>query len=165
MQDKHATSLDLDTLTANLLSALADRWGVSKLEAVRRALSQTTARTIDLKTPREESMEEQMEIEDLVGAIGPLTKRETDLLALHLQGITNYEIASRLAEDVKVVRSDLNALIMKVRYRLNRAHSLSVARGTAPASRMEAFAELQRRLSLTSAKADEWENAVREARR
>ena len=32
-------------------------------------------------------------------------------------------------------------------------------------SRLEAFKELQRRLSLTSAKADEWQNAVREARR
>lgn len=31
--------------------------------------------------------------------------------------------------------------------------------------RLEAFKELQRRLSLTSAKAAEWQNAIREARR
>ena len=47
-----------------------------------------------------------------------LTKRERDLLALHLQGYTNEEIASAWGEDVKVIRTDMNAVLAKVRYRL-----------------------------------------------
>jgi RNA polymerase sigma factor (sigma-70 family) len=47
-----------------------------------------------------------------------LTKRETDLLALHLQGFTNDEIATAWGEDVKGIKVEKNALIAKIRYRL-----------------------------------------------
>jgi len=47
-----------------------------------------------------------------------LTKREKDLLALYLQGLSNDQIASAWGEDVKIIRVDMNALLAKVRYRL-----------------------------------------------
>lgn len=49
---------------------------------------------------------------------GPLSSREKLLLTLHLQGYTADEIASRLGENIRMTRSDLNALRAKVRYRL-----------------------------------------------
>lgn len=49
---------------------------------------------------------------------GPLSSREKLLLTLHLQGYTADGIASRLGEDIRMTRSDLNALRAKVRYRL-----------------------------------------------
>jgi hypothetical protein len=78
-----ATSLELDPITASLLAHLAETWGVSEEEAVRRAVEQANTGT---------------------------------------------------------------ALSGKV-------------------SRLEAFQELQRRLGLTSAKAAEWQNTIREIRR
>jgi hypothetical protein len=78
-----ATTLDLDAITANLLEQLAESWGVSEEDAVRRALEQANAAT-----------------------------------------------ASPIKE-----------------------------------GRLEAFKELQRRLGLTPAKAAEWQDAIREARR
>jgi len=78
-----ALSLELDAMTARLLVRLAETWGVSEEEAVRRAVEQA-----------------------------------------------------------------------------------NVANGSPnKAGRLEAFKELQRRLRLTSAKAAEWQDAVREARR
>lgn len=47
-----------------------------------------------------------------------LTKREKNLLALHLQGLSNDQIASALSEDVKITRVDMNAVVAKIRYRL-----------------------------------------------
>lgn len=49
---------------------------------------------------------------------GPLTPRETLLLALYLEGYKCKEIADKLNEDVGRVRSDLNAMRTKVRNRL-----------------------------------------------
>lgn len=77
------TSFELDAITVRLLVRLAERWGVSEDEPVRRAVEQANAAT----------------------------------------NSSNKE------------------------------------------GRLEAFKELQRRLSLTSAKAAEWQDAVREARR
>jgi RNA polymerase sigma factor (sigma-70 family) len=51
---------------------------------------------------------------------GPLTNREELLLQLHLDGLKCKEIASRLNEDVRVIRSDLNAVRTKVRYRIKK---------------------------------------------
>jgi len=79
----NTTSLELDAMTARLLVHVAEAWGVSQEEAIRRALEQANAKT---------------------------------------------DVPSKEA-------------------------------------RLEAFKELQRRLRLTSAKAAEWQNAVREARR
>jgi len=49
---------------------------------------------------------------------GPLTKREWLLLKLYLEGFSCEEIAAKLDEDVRLTRSDLNAVRTKVRYRL-----------------------------------------------
>lgn len=49
---------------------------------------------------------------------GPLKPREKLLLKLYLEGYTCEEIANILNEDVRLVRSDLNAVVAKVRYRL-----------------------------------------------
>lgn len=51
---------------------------------------------------------------------GPLNSREKLLLKLHLEGFKCNEIAARLNEDVRLVRSDLNAVRTKVRYRLRK---------------------------------------------
>jgi RNA polymerase sigma factor (sigma-70 family) len=50
---------------------------------------------------------------------GPLTSREKQLLRLHLLGYACGEIAARMGEDVRVTRTDLNAVRAKVRYRLS----------------------------------------------
>jgi RNA polymerase sigma factor (sigma-70 family) len=47
-----------------------------------------------------------------------LTKRERDLLALRFPGYTNAEIAKMWGEEVKVIRADMNAVMAKIRYRL-----------------------------------------------
>lgn len=57
---------------------------------------------------------------------GPLTSREKLLLALHLAGYTCKEIADKLNEDVRLVRSDLNAVRNKVRSRLMKAKALKL---------------------------------------
>jgi RNA polymerase sigma factor (sigma-70 family) len=49
-----------------------------------------------------------------------LTKRERELLALHLQGFSNKEIANHLGESLKAIRHDINAIMAKIRYRLVR---------------------------------------------
>lgn len=51
---------------------------------------------------------------------GPLTSREKLLLKLHLEGFKCKEIAARLSEDVRLVRSDLNAVRTKIRYRIRK---------------------------------------------
>lgn len=50
-----------------------------------------------------------------------LNERERLLLELFLQDFTCDEIAARLHEDVRLTRSDLNAMRAKVRYRLMKA--------------------------------------------
>ncbi|SRR6266446_9098926 len=47
-----------------------------------------------------------------------LTKREKDLLYLYLQGLSNEQIASAWREGVKIIRVDMNAVLAKIRYRL-----------------------------------------------
>jgi RNA polymerase sigma factor (sigma-70 family) len=46
------------------------------------------------------------------------TEREKALLALRFAGYTNAEIAGLWGEDVKVIRTDVNAVMAKLRYRL-----------------------------------------------
>ncbi len=52
---------------------------------------------------------------------GPLTNREELLFTLYLNGFNCKEIAARLNEDVRLTRSDLNAVRTKIRSRLKRA--------------------------------------------
>lgn len=47
-----------------------------------------------------------------------LSEREVSLLALRLQGLDNEQIANAWGEDVKVIRADMNAVMAKIRYRL-----------------------------------------------
>ena len=49
-----------------------------------------------------------------------LTEREKHLFLSHLRGYTNEEIASAWREDIKVIRKEMNAVIAKIRYRLQR---------------------------------------------
>ena len=57
---------------------------------------------------------------------GPLTSRENLLLRSYLEGYTCKEIAIKWNEDVRRVRSDLNAVRTKVRGRLIRARALKL---------------------------------------
>jgi RNA polymerase sigma-70 factor, ECF subfamily len=47
--------------------------------------------------------------------------RERNLLALHLQGFSNNEIANVCDESVNLIRADMNALLAKIRYRVQHA--------------------------------------------
>jgi RNA polymerase sigma factor (sigma-70 family) len=51
---------------------------------------------------------------------GSLTAREELLLEWHLEGYNRKEIAEKLGEDVRLVRQELNALLVKLRARLQR---------------------------------------------
>ncbi|MDQ1640608.1 MAG: Sigma-70 region 2 [Pyrinomonadaceae bacterium] len=56
--------------------------------------------------------------ENLMLNQGPLTTYEIRLLRLRLEGYTHDEIASLLREDVRVTRCNSNALMAKIRYRI-----------------------------------------------
>lgn len=62
-----------------------------------------------------------------------LTKREKNLLALHLQGLSNDQIASAWREDVKIIRVDMNAVVAKIRYRLLSAKTTEILESAAVA--------------------------------
>jgi DNA-directed RNA polymerase specialized sigma24 family protein len=93
-----------------------------------------TAKTTSLeqvgetKSPVEATVEPEvlriLENEDLLRQMsegrGPLTSREELLLTKHLEGYTCAEIASMLDEDKRVTRTDINAVRVKVRQRLER---------------------------------------------
>jgi RNA polymerase sigma factor (sigma-70 family) len=55
-----------------------------------------------------------------------LTKREKDLLALHLRGLSNDQIASAWRDDVKIIRVDMNAVLVKIRYRLKHGQGIQI---------------------------------------
>jgi DNA-directed RNA polymerase specialized sigma24 family protein len=65
---------------------------------------------------------EQVEIylRHLEESCADLTDRETRLLRAHFDGWTNAEIASAWGEDIKLIRTDVNAVMVKLRYRLLR---------------------------------------------
>jgi DNA-directed RNA polymerase specialized sigma24 family protein len=60
---------------------------------------------------------------------GPLNPREKLLLKYHLEGFNCKEIADKLNEDVRLTRSDLNAVKAKVRARLAKAKAKRTAPG------------------------------------
>jgi RNA polymerase sigma factor (sigma-70 family) len=60
---------------------------------------------------------------------GPLDSREKLLLELYLKGFKCKEIADKLNENVRLTRSDLNAVKAKVRYRLMKAKAKTTASG------------------------------------
>jgi RNA polymerase sigma factor (sigma-70 family) len=57
-----------------------------------------------------------------VSRLGLLTRREKHLLDLYFAGYKCKEIADEMKEDVRLIRSDLNAVKAKVRYRLKQKH-------------------------------------------
>jgi RNA polymerase sigma factor (sigma-70 family) len=61
--------------------------------------------------------------EEMYAGQGQLTAREQLLLKLHLKGYKSKDIAARLQEDVRVTRTDLNAVKAKVRYRLKKGRA------------------------------------------
>jgi RNA polymerase sigma factor (sigma-70 family) len=73
---------------------------------------------------------ENKELEETIRAKqGALTPREKHLLKLYLEGYSCDEIGSLLDEDVRVVRSDLNAVKAKVRYRLKKSKAKTKGSG------------------------------------
>jgi RNA polymerase sigma factor (sigma-70 family) len=60
---------------------------------------------------------------------GPLTPREKLLLELYLRGYKCKDIADKLNENVRLTRSDLNAVKAKVRYRLTKAKAKATTSG------------------------------------
>jgi hypothetical protein len=80
---------------------------------------------------------------------GSTTSLELDATTVHL--------LIHLAETWRVSEEEA------VRRALEQAHALTSS--ATKESRLEAFKELQRSLSLTSGKAAEWQDAIREARR
>lgn len=60
---------------------------------------------------------------------GPLSPREKTLLALYMRGYKCKDIAEELNENVRLTRSDLNAVKAKVRYRLTKAKAKTKASG------------------------------------
>jgi len=71
--------------------------------------------------------------------------------------VSTFRLLSRLAKTWRVSKAEA------VRRALEQANASAGSRETE--SRLAVFAELQQRLDLTPAKADEWQDAVRDARR
>ncbi len=156
----------------DLLHAVLERFCVSERANLLRALEQASDLVNDFDessgAPEEISFNaarEQMKIE-LMDEFSHLTTREAFLFRRWAEGATMSEIASEMNESLPILYRQLKAVQKRVLRRLSKQqdHSLR-AKITAPAARLEAFTELQRRLCLTSAKAGEWQNAVHEARR
>ena len=147
---------------------------MSEQGTIRRILEQTIALENDFAERAGESEEisfdaraalEQMRI-DVRNELSLITAKELFLLKRYGEGAKVTEIASELSESPKITIHRLYTLQKRVLYRLSKRPDYRTrAKVTAPASRLEAFAELQRRLFLTSAKAAKWQNAIREARR
>ena len=79
-----------------------------------------------------------------------------DALSLEVDAMTAQRLVS-LAKKWGVTEQEA------IRRAVEQANLLT--QSTSTNGRMEAFIELQRRLSLTPAKATEWQDAIREARR
>lgn len=158
--------VSLDDSTANLLTALAELWGISTRDAVRLSLEETSANAIDLDAPSKkskatiiraalESILRHSDDKDVV----KLTDRENFLLNRLFDGFSNAEIASELNLSEPVIRTDLNLLKAKVRSRLLNHRRRQTSK------RLQALSDLQRRFDLSSVKAAAWQDAIHEARR
>lgn len=98
-----------------------DKWGRERTSATE-SFEQLQERMSLAKAAMEPDVLRILENEDLLKQMsekrGPLTPREELLLTKHLEGYNCAEIAHMLGEDKRVTRSDLNAVRMKVRHRL-----------------------------------------------
>lgn len=106
----------------------SDKWArenVANLESLEDLLSNGREPAVE---PDVQRLLESRELKEEMGARqGPLTQREELLLGLYMRGYKCKDIADELGENVRLTRSDLNAVKAKVRYRL--AHSKAAARG------------------------------------
>lgn len=106
----------------------ADKWArdnVANLESLDDLLSTGRDPAVE---PDVQRLLESMELKEEMGVRqGPLTEREELLLGLYMNGYKCKDIADEMGENVRLIRSDLNAVKAKVRYRL--AHSKAVGRG------------------------------------
>ena len=158
----------------DLLRALLERWYISERETLLHTLEHTTSvANHDNKTRlayEEEFFDthaalEQVrrDFEDEINSLGP---RDSFIIRCWASGATPREIAARMNVSVTTVYARLKVLQKRVLYRsLKLADKHPKGKAEAPTSRLQAFEELQRSLSLTSAKAAEWQDAIHEARR
>jgi hypothetical protein len=133
-----AVSLELDAATAHLLVQLAELWGVTEEEAIRRAIEQANA---DCDSSERYSEQEIFLFDVLFAA-------------------NMTEIEGEVSEAARLAGVDWEALRRKVLYRLSKIREKASA-----ADRMDAFSELKRRLNLTEGEAAHWQDAVQDARR
>lgn len=170
-----ALSVELDALTvrffSRLLKGLVTKWGVSKEEAIRLAVKQANDSSEALEDPLTDSEGSVISLlvePHMFDQIGrkleePLTDRDAVVIHRFIEGYTWDEIALELGEDPRLTRFRWYRFMSKVRRRLK---DKVMADGAARVSdRLEAFKALQQSLNLTPAKAAEWQDAVREARR
>ena len=71
-----------------------------------------------LKSDVQQLLENKEFVETLRANLEPLSFYERQLLNLRLREYTSDEIAKELGKNVRLIRSDLNALMAKIRYRL-----------------------------------------------
>jgi hypothetical protein len=173
-QNDHSLTLNSDLSVPDLLRALLERWYISERETLLHTLEHTTSvANHDNKTRlayEEEFFDthaalEQVrrDFEDEINSLGP---RDSFIIRCWASGATPREIAARMNVSVTTVYARLKVLQKRVLYRsLKLADKHPKGKAEAPTSRLQAFEELQRSLSLTSAKAAEWQDAIHEARR
>ena len=154
----------------DLLSALLERWYISERETLLRMLEHTTSVAPgDDETSlafEEAAFDTHAKLEQIRQAledeINSLRPGDSFVLKRWARGDSPREIAAQINVSVANVYARLRVLQKRVLYR-----SLKLAdvhpEEKPPTTRLQAFEQLQRSLSLTSAKAAEWENVVREA--
>lgn len=170
-QNEPSTTLNQDASSTDLLRSLLERLGVSARGNLFRALEPMSDVTKDLDESQgaEEvsfgAAREQMKT-DLMIEVRRLSTCEAFIFRRWAEGATIREIASEMNEDMATVSRHLKNAQQSVLHGLSkqRDHQLRTE-VTDRASRLEALAELQQRLCLTSTKAVEWHNVIHEARR
>jgi RNA polymerase sigma factor (sigma-70 family) len=123
--DPKGISNPLGYLARVMRNAWRDRWvkeHTAETDSLDELLAGDRARIAEPAV--EPDVQRILENEELMAQMkvkqGPLNSREELLLKLHLQGFKCNQIAARLGEDVRLTRSDLNAVRAKVRYRVRK---------------------------------------------
>jgi hypothetical protein len=170
----HSVTSNSDVSAPDLFRALLENWCISERGLFLRTLEHTTPVANADDETRLESEELSFDTDaaleqvrrDFEDEINNLDERDSFLLRCWARGDTPRRIASQMNESVATVYQHLKVIQKRVLYRsLKLADDPARGKARAPASRLQAFEQLQRRLDLTSAKAAAWQNAVREARR
>lgn len=102
------TRLDLDVLISNKIASIVERCINSKIKQLPDSNNQYT----DLKTAQIIS--------------NPLTKRETEVLSLISEGLTNPEISKKLFISRSTAKSHVHSILQKL-YAKNRAIATKIA--------------------------------------